>query len=79
MPHAPPDPSRPRISGIIETSLYVDDLPAPWRFAWETHLRERGIGAESRLHWPHGGTNLYFRDPEGNSLEVATPGLWPNA
>ena len=46
---------------------------------WETHLRERGIDVESRLHWARGGTSLYFRDPEGNSLEVATPGLWPNA
>jgi catechol 2,3-dioxygenase-like lactoylglutathione lyase family enzyme len=33
---------------------------------------------ESRIHWARGGTSLYFRDPDGNSLEVATPGLWPN-
>ena len=47
--------------------------------AWEAHFRDRGIAIESRLHWARGGTSLYFRDPEGNSLEVATPGLWPNA
>ena len=47
--------------------------------AWETHLTERKIAIESRLVWAGGGTSLYFRDPEGNSLEVATPGLWPNA
>jgi catechol 2,3-dioxygenase-like lactoylglutathione lyase family enzyme len=47
--------------------------------AWETHLRDRGIDVESRLNWARGGTSLYFRDPDGNSLEVATPGLWPNA
>jgi catechol-2,3-dioxygenase len=47
--------------------------------AWETHLRDRGIEVESRLRWTRGGTSLYFRDPEGNSIEVATPGLWPNA
>ena len=47
--------------------------------AWEAHLLARGIALESRLHWARGGTSLYFRDPEGHSLEVATPGLWPNA
>jgi catechol 2,3-dioxygenase-like lactoylglutathione lyase family enzyme len=33
---------------------------------------------ESRVTWLRGGTSLYFRDPDGHSLEVATPGLWPN-
>jgi catechol 2,3-dioxygenase-like lactoylglutathione lyase family enzyme len=46
--------------------------------AWQAHLAERGVALESRLRWPHGGTSLYFRDPDGHSLEVATPGLWPN-
>jgi len=137
----------PRTSGILETSLYFDDLPGAVEFyrslfgfelffsesrmaalgvpggqvlllfrrgatlepapgpgggfvpphhgagaphlcfaipfgelaAWESHLRDRGIAVESRLRWARGGTSLYFRDPEGNSLEVATPGLWPNA
>jgi catechol 2,3-dioxygenase-like lactoylglutathione lyase family enzyme len=45
---------------------------------WEEHLHHHGIPIESRLTWPAGGTSLYFRDPDGNSLEVATPGLWPN-
>jgi catechol 2,3-dioxygenase-like lactoylglutathione lyase family enzyme len=46
--------------------------------AWESHLERSGIEIESQLRWPHGGTSLYFRDPDGHSLEVATPGLWPN-
>jgi catechol 2,3-dioxygenase-like lactoylglutathione lyase family enzyme len=46
--------------------------------AWEEHLRTRGIVVESRVGWPAGGTSLYFRDPDGHALEVATPGLWPN-
>ena len=137
--------STPRVSGILETSLYVADLavsrefylclfgfeeflrdgrmcalgvpggqvlllfrrggsatpaPAPGGFipphdghgalhlcfaipfreldAWERHLAAHGIAIESRVTWPAGGTSLYFRDPDGNSLEVATPGLWPN-
>jgi catechol 2,3-dioxygenase-like lactoylglutathione lyase family enzyme len=34
---------------------------------------------ESRLHLValhRGGTSLYFRDPDGHLLELATPGLW---
>ncbi|MDR3538097.1 MAG: VOC family protein [Acetobacteraceae bacterium] len=142
---SPPVATIPRISGVLETSLYVEDLdrssafytglfgftpffsdermcalevpneqilllfrhgmtdepaPVPGGFipphhgrgalhlcfaipfgelaAWEDHLRRRDIPVESRLRWPHGGTSLYFRDPDGHSLEVATPGLWPN-
>jgi catechol 2,3-dioxygenase-like lactoylglutathione lyase family enzyme len=46
--------------------------------AWEQHLRSQDIAVESRVGWPAGGTSLYFRDPDGHALEVATPGLWPN-
>ncbi len=45
---------------------------------WEAHLAREAITVESRLHWPRGSTSLYFRDPDGHSLEIATPGLWPN-
>lgn len=45
---------------------------------WEAHLAEKGIAVESRITWPRGGTSLYFRDPDGNAIEIATPGLWPN-
>lgn len=137
--------STPRVSGILETSLYVNDLDVSRRFyeavfgfgtifqdermcamevpgeqilllfrhgmtdtpapgpdgfipphhgkgalhlafaiplrelaAWEEHLQRHEVAIESRLAWPAGGTSVYFRDPDGHSLEVATPGLWPN-
>jgi catechol 2,3-dioxygenase-like lactoylglutathione lyase family enzyme len=46
--------------------------------AWADHLAHHDLAVESRLEWPQGGVSLYFRDPDGHSLEVATPGLWPN-
>jgi catechol 2,3-dioxygenase-like lactoylglutathione lyase family enzyme len=43
---------------------------------WETRLREHAIAIEGRTRWSRGGTSLYFRDPDGHLVELATPGLW---
>lgn len=45
--------------------------------AWEARLSHCGIAIEGRTHWPRGGESLYFRDPDGHLLELATPGVWP--
>ena len=45
---------------------------------WAAHLAAQGVAIESRLDWDKGATSLYFRDPDGHSLEVGTSGLWPN-
>lgn len=45
---------------------------------WEKKLAARGIAIESRVCWDRGSQSLYFRDPDGHSLELATPGLWRN-
>jgi len=50
-----------------------DDLAA-----WEAKLAEAGVSIEGRMEWPRGGTSLYFRDPDANLVEMATPGLWTN-
>ena len=46
--------------------------------AWRQHLSAAGIAIESEVTWPRGSVSLYFRDPDGHCLELATPGLWPN-
>ena len=46
--------------------------------AWRQYLRAEGVGIESEVDWPNRGKSLYFRDPDGHSLEVATAGLWAN-
>ena len=51
-------------------------IPADSLGAWEARLAALGIAIESRVHAPRGGTSLYFRDPDGHLVELATPGLW---
>ncbi len=43
---------------------------------WEARLAETGVLIEGRTHWPKGGDSVYFRDPDGHLLELATPGIW---
>ena len=54
-------------------AVEVSDL-----LAWEARLAKLGIPIESRVRWDRGGASLYFRDPDGRSVELATPGIWPN-
>ena len=62
------------------------DGPAHFAFAisagaydhWRAHLARQGVVILSEVGWPEGGRSLYFNDPDGNVLEMATPGLWPN-
>ena len=51
-------------------------VPLAELHAWERHLEALGIAVESRVTQRFGGLSLYFRDPDGHSLEVAGPGLW---
>jgi catechol-2,3-dioxygenase len=51
-------------------------IPADELSAWEACLHEHAIAIEGRTQWSRGGTSLYFRDPDGHLVELATPGLW---
>ena len=43
---------------------------------WQEHLVAKGVQIEGCMDWPRGGKSVYFRDPDGHLLELATPGLW---
>jgi catechol 2,3-dioxygenase-like lactoylglutathione lyase family enzyme len=45
---------------------------------WREHLTREGVTIRSEVAWPRGGHSLYFDDPDGHVLELATPGLWAN-
>jgi catechol 2,3-dioxygenase-like lactoylglutathione lyase family enzyme len=40
---------------------------------WKAHLEKNGVAVEADFEWPQGGRSIYFRDPAGNSLEIAEP------
>ena len=45
---------------------------------WIAHLEGHDVEILSRTEWKRGGKSAYFRDPDGNLLELAaSPGLWP--
>jgi catechol 2,3-dioxygenase-like lactoylglutathione lyase family enzyme len=53
-------------------------IPAAEYEPWRAHLADHGVALRSTVDWPAGGRSLYFDDPDGHVIELATPGLWPN-
>ena len=53
-------------------AIGAEELPA-----WKERLNAHGIPIEGCMVWSRGGKSIYFRDPDGHLLELATPGLWP--
>lgn len=43
---------------------------------WRARLIGAGYPIEADFKWPGGARSIYFRDPAGNSLEIAEPRLW---
>ncbi len=52
-------------------AIHTKDLDA-----WREHLGDEDVEIESEVRWGRGGTSLYLRDPDGHSVELATPGVW---
>ncbi|MBZ6076050.1 VOC family protein [Microvirga puerhi] len=55
----------------IAFAVTADELEA-----WGRRLAKLGVAIEGRTVWTRGGQSIYFRDPDGHLLELATPGLW---
>jgi catechol 2,3-dioxygenase-like lactoylglutathione lyase family enzyme len=76
---------------LAETTLQEGQLPphgatGPGHFAlgieaealeeWRKLLHGHGVTIEKEVEWPRGGKSLYIRDPDGNLVELVTPGVW---
>jgi catechol-2,3-dioxygenase len=60
-------------SGQLHAAFAVEAKQLP---EWESHLKANNIDIVGRVSWPRGGQSIYFRDPDGNLLELLTPGVW---
>lgn len=45
---------------------------------WRRHLVANDVAITGEMAWPQGGQSLYFNDPDGYVVELATPGIWAN-
>jgi len=59
-------------TGHVAFAIDAEDLAA-----WQARLADLVVEVESTIRWERGGVSLYFRDPDGRSVELVTPGLWP--
>jgi catechol 2,3-dioxygenase-like lactoylglutathione lyase family enzyme len=57
--------------GHVAFAIQASDIPG-----WRDHLRVHNVEVEREVTWPGGGQSIYFRDPAGNSVELATPQIW---
>jgi catechol 2,3-dioxygenase-like lactoylglutathione lyase family enzyme len=62
-------------SGVFHLAFGIEKEELP---AWVERLQQNGVSIESAVHWERGGESVYFRDPDGHLLELATRGTWPN-
>ncbi len=70
-----------------QTQLPAHGTTGPGHFAfeiapetvddWRRHLEERGVAVDQEQTWSRPEfRSLYFRDPDGHSVELITPGAW---
>ena len=57
--------------GHVCFSAMADEFPR-----WFDRLKQNGVRVEADFTWPGGGRSVYFRDPAGNSIELAEPRIW---
>lgn len=53
-------------------------IPADTLADWRARLAAHDVAVIAETRWVRGGTSIYFHDPDGHVVELATPGLWAN-
>jgi catechol 2,3-dioxygenase-like lactoylglutathione lyase family enzyme len=60
-----------RGAGHVAFRVNERELPS-----WREHLKAMNVGIDQDMVWPSGARSIFFRDPAGNHLELATPAVW---
>ena len=60
-------------AGSVHTCFVVEEADYE---PWKRFLVSRGIEVVQEVAWSR-GLSFYFRDPDGNLLEIANTDLWP--
>jgi catechol 2,3-dioxygenase-like lactoylglutathione lyase family enzyme len=58
-------------AGHVAFRIEPDEIPA-----WRERLRNNGVTIERQFSFDNNPPSIYFRDPDGNSLELAVSGIW---
>ena len=62
--------------GSVGAGHFALGVPSESLAAWKTWLASQEVEIEQEVSWPLGGWSIYFRDPDGNSVELVTRGIW---
>jgi catechol 2,3-dioxygenase-like lactoylglutathione lyase family enzyme len=58
-------------AGHVAFRIEQDELPS-----WRRQLSEHGVAIEKEFAFSENSPSIYFRDPDGNSLELAVRSIW---
>ena len=62
--------------GSIGQGHMAFGIPRTDLLAWTKFLKEKGIAIEKNVNWDEKDASIYFRDPSGNSIELASETLY---
>ena len=57
--------------GHVAFRIEAEEIPA-----WRKRLRAHGVAIEQEFAFGNNPPSIYFRDPDGNVLELAVAGIW---
>jgi catechol 2,3-dioxygenase-like lactoylglutathione lyase family enzyme len=60
-------------SGAGHVAFHVEPAELP---EWRKRLQEMGVAIEKEVAFGSAPPSIYFRDPDGNSLELAVTQIW---
>lgn len=65
--------------GTVGAGHIAFEIAAADRLEWKLWLATGGVQIEAELSFGHHPSSIYFRDPDGNLLELAVRAIWPYA